>query len=62
VVVNLARADLREEGTALDLPIAVGVLAAAGHVPPERLEGRMLLGELSLSGSLHQVAARCRWR
>ena len=55
MVVNLARADLREEGTALDLPIAVGVLAAAGHVPPERLEGRMLLGELSLSGSLHQV-------
>ena len=55
VVVNLAPADLRKEGTAFDLPIAVGVLAAADLVPADSLEGRVLAGELSLSGALRPV-------
>lgn len=55
VVVSLAPADLRKEGTALDLPIAVGVLAAAGRVPVDRLGAYLLVGELTLSGELRPV-------
>lgn len=44
VVVNLAPADLRKEGAAFDLPIAMGILAASGQVAPEALEGTMILG------------------
>ena len=49
-VVNLAPADLRKEGPAYDLPIAVGVLAATEQIPPESLQGAMFIGELSLKG------------
>jgi magnesium chelatase family protein len=55
VVINLAPADLRKEGTAFDLPIAVGVLSAAGQIPAEAIEGRVLAGELSLSGALRPI-------
>ncbi|MFH1467413.1 MAG: YifB family Mg chelatase-like AAA ATPase [Pseudomonadota bacterium] len=55
VVINLAPADLRKEGTALDLPIAVGVLTASGEVAPEVVQGRVFAGELSLSGALRPV-------
>jgi magnesium chelatase family protein len=55
VVINLAPADLRKEGTAFDLPIAVGVLAAAEAIPAAALEGKVLAGELSLSGALRPV-------
>lgn len=55
IVVNLAPADLRKEGAGFDLPIAVGILAAIGRVAPEALEGTMLLGELSLDGTLRPV-------
>ncbi len=55
VVINLAPADLRKEGTAFDLPIAVGVLAAAGDLPSGALDGRVFAGELSLSGALRPV-------
>ena len=55
VVINLAPADLRKEGTAFDLPIAVGVMAAAEEIPAAALEGRVLAGELSLSGALRPV-------
>jgi magnesium chelatase family protein len=51
ITVNLAPADLRKEGPAYDLPIAVGVLAASQQVWPDRLEGAMFLGELSLDGT-----------
>jgi hypothetical protein len=44
VTVNLAPADVRKEGSAFDLPIALGLLAAAGHVPQERLDGAVVLG------------------
>ena len=55
VVVNLAPADLRKEGTAFDLPIALGVLTAAGHLPASTLEGKVFAGELSLAGELRPV-------
>jgi len=55
VVINLAPADLRKEGTALDLPIAVGVLTASGEVAAESVQGRVFAGELSLSGALRPV-------
>jgi magnesium chelatase family protein len=55
ITVNLAPAGVRKSGTGLDLPIAVGILAAAGTVPVERLEETLLLGELSLNGELRGV-------
>ncbi len=55
LVVNLAPADLRKEGSAYDLPIAVAILAATGQLPPERQGDYMIMGELSLDGSLMPV-------
>ncbi len=55
VIVNLAPADLPKEGARFDLAIALGILAAAGEIPEEAIEGRCFLGELSLSGELRPV-------
>lgn len=55
VVVNLAPADLRKEGSGFDLPIAVGILAATGQVDEESLADTMFVGELSLDGSIKAV-------
>ncbi len=55
VTVNLAPADLRKEGPAYDLPIALGVLAASEQIRTEWLEGAMAVGELSLDGSVRHV-------
>lgn len=55
IVVNLAPADLRKEGSGFDLPIAVGILAAMEQVEQEHLEQTLFLGELSLDGSLRGV-------
>jgi len=55
VVINLAPADLRKEGTALDLPTALGILAADEVVPEARLEQVLAAGELSLGGELRPV-------
>ncbi len=55
VVVNLAPADLRKEGASFDLPIAVGVLASSGQVATVRLKETMVLGELSLDGSIRGI-------
>ncbi|MBN1430858.1 MAG: YifB family Mg chelatase-like AAA ATPase [Anaerolineae bacterium] len=55
VTINLAPADLRKEGPAYDLPIALGVLAASGQIPADALEGALALGELSLDGSVRHV-------
>ena len=52
VVINLAPADQKKEGPAFDLPMAAGILAAAGKVPASALDGCALLGELSLDGKL----------
>ncbi|HRW51225.1 MAG TPA: YifB family Mg chelatase-like AAA ATPase, partial [Caldilinea sp.] len=54
LTINLAPADLRKEGPAYDLPIALGILAATRQVPAE-LDDALLLGELSLDGSVRHV-------
>ncbi|MFN2146856.1 MAG: YifB family Mg chelatase-like AAA ATPase [Anaerolineales bacterium] len=55
LTVNLAPADLRKEGPAYDLPIALGVLAATGQIAASWLDHVMAVGELSLDGSLRHV-------
>jgi magnesium chelatase family protein len=55
ITVNLAPADVRKEGSAFDLPIAVGILAATEQIPLERLGGVVLLGELGLEGAIRPV-------
>ncbi len=55
VIVNLAPANLRKEGPAFDLPIALAILAVSGAVPVEGLEGTAVVGELSLDGGLRGV-------
>jgi len=55
ITVNLAPADLRKEGTAFDLPIAVALMAATRALPAGALQGLFLAGELSLSGEVKPV-------
>ena len=55
LTVNLAPADVRKEGPAYDLPIALAILCAGGMVPAKRLAGTAAVGELSLSGELMPV-------
>jgi magnesium chelatase family protein len=55
ITVNLAPAELRKEGAAFDLPVAIGILCATGLVKPGRLEHALLMGELSLDGSVQPV-------
>ncbi|MET4108879.1 YifB family Mg chelatase-like AAA ATPase [Hymenobacter sp. UYP22] len=55
VVVNMAPADIRKEGSAYDLPIAVGILHASQQLTTERLGEYVLMGELSLDGELRPV-------
>lgn len=52
LTVNLTPADLKKEGSAYDLPIAIGIMATAGEVDTDRLPNFMMVGELSLDGSL----------
>src|SRR5262245_59000142 len=53
ITVNLAPADVRKGGAAFDLPIALGILAASGIVERRHVVDLVLLGELSLDGSIH---------
>jgi magnesium chelatase family protein len=53
ITVNLSPADLRKAGTSFDLPIALGILAASGVVERRHIADMVLLGELSLDGSVH---------
>ncbi len=55
ITVNLAPADVRKEGTAFDLPIAIGILVATGQLSPAAVEGRLFVGELGLDGSLRGI-------
>ncbi len=55
-VVNLAPADIRKEGSALDLPIALGILAATGQISGDRLTEYTIAGELALNGAVRPVA------
>lgn len=52
VTVNMAPADLRKEGSSFDLPLAIAILAAAGSIVSDGLDSYMMVGELSLDGSL----------
>lgn len=54
-VVNLAPGDVRKEGTGLDLPIAVSLLAATEQVPKSELEDTLILGELGLAGEIRSI-------
>jgi magnesium chelatase family protein len=55
ITVNLAPADVKKEGAAFDLPIALGILAASGEITAESLVDHVVLGELSLNGDLKSV-------
>lgn len=55
ITVNLAPADVKKEGAAFDLPIAIGIIAAAGGLPPASYHNFALLGELSLDGTLRPI-------
>lgn len=52
VVINMSPADMRKEGTAYDLPLAIGILAASEGVKQDGLENYLIMGELSLDGSI----------
>lgn len=55
LVVNLAPADIKKEGSAYDLPIALGILASTKQIPAPALEEYIIIGELSLDGSLRPI-------
>ncbi len=55
ITVNMAPADLKKEGSSFDLPIAVGIIASEGLIPPESFEGYVFTGELSLDGRIKPV-------
>jgi len=55
ITINMAPADLRKEGSAYDLPIAMGILAASGQIKSENIGSYLIMGELSLDGSLQPI-------
>jgi magnesium chelatase family protein len=55
MVINMAPADMRKEGSAYDLPLAIGILAASEVIPVELLKKYVLMGELSLDGRIKGV-------
>jgi magnesium chelatase family protein len=55
IVINMAPADIRKEGAAYDLPIAMGIMAASGQLNPDLLNKYVIMGELSLDGGLRPI-------
>lgn len=55
ITINMAPADLRKEGSAYDLSIAMGILAASDQILAENIQDYIIMGELSLDGSLHPI-------
>jgi len=55
IVINMAPADIRKEGSAYDLSIAIGILAASEQIKHERVSDYIIMGELSLDGSLQPI-------
>ncbi len=55
IVINMAPADIRKEGSAYDLPIAIGVLAASEQIEIDRLQDYVIMGELSLDGTVNPI-------
>jgi len=56
ITVNLAPADIKKEGPLFDLPIAAGILVCVGKIEQKKIEGFMLIGELSLDGTIKSVS------
>ena len=52
IVINMSPADIRKEGTAYDLPLAIGIMAASDSLKSDKLEDYLIMGELSLDGSI----------
>lgn len=55
IVINMAPADVRKEGSAYDLTLAVGILAASEQIPHQEVDQYMIMGELSLDGSMRPI-------
>ncbi len=55
ITINLAPADIRKEGTAYDLPIAIGILGASGQIDPAAFGDHVIMGELSLDGDVRPI-------
>lgn len=55
ITVNISPANIRKEGTAYDLPLAVGIMAALGHIPQEYTRDVCMIGELGLNGEIKPV-------
>src|SRR6266540_2826250 len=55
ITVNLAPADIKKEGASFDLPISIGILAATGVVKENNLKNYLIVGELSLDGTVKPV-------
>lgn len=55
VIINMAPADIRKEGSSYDLPLAIGILAASEQINPDKLSRYIIMGELSLDGSVLPV-------
>ncbi len=55
IVVNISPADIRKEGTGFDLPIAIGILVSNGIIEQEKVKDTLVLGELSLDGTVNPV-------
>lgn len=55
IVVNMAPADVRKEGSSYDLPIALGILKSSGQISAESLENYVIMGELALDGKLRPI-------
>lgn len=55
ITINMAPADIKKEGSAFDLPIAVGIIAAVGGIPEDVLDKVVILGELALDGSVRPI-------
>lgn len=56
ITVNLAPADLRKEGSGLDLPIAIGLLCCSNTIDKEKISNKVFIGELSLDGHIRKVS------
>lgn len=55
IIINMAPADIRKEGAAYDLTLAMGILAASNQIKSENIEDYIIMGELSLDGSLQPI-------
>lgn len=55
IIINMAPAYIKKEGSSYDLPLAIGILAASGQIKSDRISDYIIMGELSLDGGLHPI-------